>query len=277
MSDLTGEPDGGPEVPLPAAVRGDDPGQKLRLLSYNIQTGLSSAGYRQMFTGGWRHMVPHPERKENLDRIAHLLSDYDVVGLQEVDAGSLRSGFINQTEYIALNARFPFWYHQTNRRIGKLAQHSNGFLSKFRPTEIDDHKLPGAIPGRGALFVRFGGRSDSLVVVILHLALGRRARMRQLGYVSEVASDFRHVVIMGDMNCRSESPEIKALLKSTDLREPAHDLYTWPSWRPERNIDHILVSESLRVQRTQVLNHTFSDHLPIAMEVTLPRDMHLAG
>jgi len=277
MSNLTGEQDSGAKSPAAggAAGGGADPGQRLRLLSYNIQTGLSSAGYRQMLTGGWRHMLPHPERKENLDRIAQMLSDYDLVGLQEVDAGSLRSGFINQTEYIAHSARFPFWYHQTNRRIGKLAQHSNGFMSKFRPTEIDDHKLPGAIPGRGALCVRFGGRHDSLVVVILHLALGRRARMRQLGYVSEVASDFRHVVIMGDMNCRSDSPEIQALLRSTDLREPAHDLYTWPSWRPERNIDHILVSESLRVHRTLVLNHTFSDHLPIAMEVLLPEEMHL--
>lgn len=277
MANLIGETEPDARDSGGSVVGGGPAGQRLRLLSYNIQTGLSSAGYRQMLTGGWRHVLPHPERKENLDRIAQMLSDYDIVGLQEVDAGSLRSGFINQTEYIAHSARFPFWYHQTNRRIGKIAQHSNGFLSKFRPTEIDDHKLPGTIPGRGALFVRFGGRTDSLVVVILHLALGRRARMRQLGYVSEVASDFRHVVIMGDMNCRSDSPEIQALLKSTDLREPAHDLYTWPSWRPERNIDHILVSESLRVGRTQVLNHTFSDHLPIAMEVVLPEEMHLAA
>ncbi|MEJ2346237.1 MAG: endonuclease/exonuclease/phosphatase family protein [Gammaproteobacteria bacterium] len=260
-----------------AAHSGADPGQRLRLLSYNIQTGTTTGKYHQFVTQSWKQILPHAQRMVNLARIAQMATDYDLVGLQEVDAGSLRSGFINQTEYIAEKARFPFWYHQTNRRMGMLAQHSNGFLSKFRPTEIDDHKLPGAIPGRGALFVRFGGPKDSLVVVILHLALGRRSRMRQLAYVSEVARAYKHVIIMGDMNCRPDSPEIQALLRVGNLCEPARNLYTWPSWRPERNIDHILVSPSLQVERVGVLNHTFSDHLPITMDVILPTHVSLAG
>ena len=99
--------------------------------------------------------------------------------------------------------------------------------------------------------------------------------MRQLAYVSEVASDFKHVVVMGDMNCKPDSKEIQHLLKQSDLHEPGIDLYTWPSWRPQRSIDHILVSSSLRVDKTQVLNHTFSDHLPIAMEVTLPNTIKI--
>ena len=123
--------------------------------------------------------------------------------------------------------------------------------------------------------MRYGHGEESLVVVILHLALGKKGRMRQLDYVSEVASSFKHVVIMGDMNCRVDSIEIQMLLKKSGLVEPAHDLYTWPSWRPERNIDHILVSPTLRVEKTLVLNHTYSDHLPIAMEVTLPSSIRL--
>ncbi len=252
-------------------------GQRLRLLSYNIQTGTSTSRYRHYFTQSWRQVLPHSQRMVNLGRIAHMVSDYDIIGLQEVDAGSLRSGFINQTEYLAERAGFPFWYHQTNRRMGVIAQHSNGLLTRFRPTEIDDHKLPGAIPGRGALFVRFGSGADALVVVILHLALGRRSRKRQLDYVVEVSRHFPHVVVMGDFNCKADSPELRMLLSQGNLCEPAHDLYTWPSWRPERNIDHILVSPSLRVEKTHVLTHTFSDHLPIAMEVLLPDSVRLAG
>lgn len=250
-------------------------GRRLRLLSYNIQTGTTTTGYRQFLTQSWRHVLPHSQRIENLAHIANTISDYDVVGLQEVDAGSLRSGFINQTEYIASRAHFPFWFHQTNRKLGKIAQHSNGLLSKIKPSEISDHKLPGRMPGRGALFARFGHGADSLIVVILHLALGQKARMRQLAYVSEVASDFKHVVVMGDMNCLPESNEIRRLLENSDLHEPMADLYTWPSWRPQRNIDHILVSSSLRVDKTHVLTHTYSDHLPIAMEVTLPSQIKI--
>ncbi len=244
-------------------------GRRLRFLSYNIQTGTTTSSYRHFLTQSWRHVLPHSQRIENLTGIAHMVRDYDVVGLQEVDAGSLRSGFINQTEYLAARAHFPFWFHQTNRKFGKIAQHSNGLLSKIKPSEISDHKLPG-LPGRGALFARFGHGSESLVVVILHLALGQRARMRQLSYVAEVASDFKYVVVMGDMNCKPDSKELRQLTQHSDLHEPLEDLYTWPSWRPQRSIDHILVSSSLRVEKTQVLNHTFSDHLPISMEVTLP-------
>jgi endonuclease/exonuclease/phosphatase family metal-dependent hydrolase len=75
---------------------------------------------------------------------------------------------------------------------------------------------------------------------------------------------------MGDMNCLPDSKEIRQLLKHSDLHEPLEDLFTWPSWRPKRSIDHILVSSSLRVEKAIVLNHTYSDHLPISMEVTLP-------
>lgn len=248
-------------------------GRSLRLLSYNIQTGTSTNHYRQFLTGSWKQILPHSQRIENLGNIAHMASDYDIVGLQEVDAGSLRSGFINQIEYMAVRGQFPYWFHQTNRKLGKIAQHSNGLLSKVMPSEVADHKLPGILPGRGALFARFGHGSDSLVVVILHLALGKRARMRQLNYVAEVSSDFKHVIVMGDMNCKPDSAEIQALLKNSDLHEPAADLYTWPSWRPKRSIDHILVSSSLRVEKTAVLSHTYSDHLPISMELTLPNSI----
>jgi endonuclease/exonuclease/phosphatase family metal-dependent hydrolase len=247
--------------------------QRLRLLSYNIQTGIATRNYRDYFTHSWKHVLPYPQRQANLDRIANLVSDFDIVGLQEVDAGSLRSGFVNQTEYLALQAHFPYWYDQTNRNLGHIAQHSIGLLSRFRPAKITEAKLPGMIPGRGALIARYGFGADSLVLVILHLALGRRARLQQLDHISGLIRECRHVVVMGDLNCKSDSEEIGWLLARTDLREPTHGLHTFPSWRPRRNIDHILVSSSLEVENVAVLNHPLSDHLPIVMEVVLPPDV----
>ena len=244
--------------------------QRLRLLSYNIQAGISTSGYRHYLTNSWKHVLPCPKRLANLDRIAGLIGKFDIVGLQEVDGGSLRSGFINQTEYLAIEARFPYWHDQTNRNLGKFAQHSTGLLSRVRPTEVTEVKLPGMIPGRGALTVRYGHGDNALILVIAHLALGRRARFRQLECIAEIIGDYRHAIVMGDMNCSSESREIDWLVKRTALREPAHDMPTFPSWRPSRNLDQILVSPSLRVGRMDVLNYPFSDHLPIAMEVVLP-------
>ena len=111
--------------------------QKLRILSYNIQTGISSSKYHHYLTHSWKHVLPCAERIGNLDNIARLLSEYDVVGLQEVDAGSLRSGFINQTKYIAERGHFPYWHDQTNRNLGKIAYHSTGFLSRIKPASIN--------------------------------------------------------------------------------------------------------------------------------------------
>lgn len=247
----------------------------LRLLSYNIQGGIATSGYRHYVTHSWKHVLPDPERLCNLDRIARLVRDFDLVGLQEVDAGSLRSGFINQTEYLARRAHFPHWYDQTNRKLGMIAQHSIGTLSRLRPNEIVEHKLPGIIPGRGMLIVRFGDNEHGLFLFIVHFALGRRARLQQIRYVSELVCECHHVVLMGDLNCRSNSVEMELLLKNTRLREPTHGLHTFPSWRPYRNIDHILVSPSLQVKRVRALDYPFSDHLPIAMDVALPEDVQL--
>ncbi len=249
-------------------------GQRLRLVSYNIQTGVDTSRYRHYVTQSWKHVLPNARRFHNLDRIAKLIREYDLVGLQEVDGGSLRSGFVDQTKYLAAQAGFPYWHSQTTRKLGKFAQHSNGLLTRIQPQEICEYRLPG-LPGRGALLARFGPSDRSLVLITLHLALGKRARLRQLGYISELASHFTHVILMGDLNCQPESPEMKFLMDHTDLREPTESLATFPSWRPHRNIDHILVSPSLQVEELRVLNYPFSDHLPVAMEIVLPKELKL--
>jgi endonuclease/exonuclease/phosphatase family metal-dependent hydrolase len=265
------QPDGSTEPTSPVG----DTTRRLRLLSYNIQTGVATRRYRQYLTQSWKHVLPHPERFDNLDRIATLLEGYDIVGLQEVDGGSLRSGFVNQTEYLALAARYPYWRDQTNRDFGKLARHSLGVLSRLRPSSVKELRLPGIIPGRGTLWLRFGHGEHALHVLILHLALGRRARLQQFAHIAEHISGCRHVVIMGDFNCPSESLEMNWLLERTGLREPVHGLHTFPSWRPARNIDHILVSPTLEVRGIRVLNQPISDHLPIEMEIGLPDEVRL--
>ena len=265
-----------PVPPLHADVQaGGDTPRRLRVMSYNIQTGMHTRHFADYLFRSWQHLFPHASRPRNIDRISDLLTDFDLVGLQEVDAGSLRSGFVNQTEYLSDRAGFPYWADQTNRRIGRLARHSNGLLSRFRPLQVCEHRLPGMIPGRGALHLRFGGPEEDLDVILMHLSLGRRTRMSQLAFVAELIQDYRHAVVMGDLNCRGDSPELRHLLARTSLREPLAHLKTYPSWRPHRNIDHILVTESLAVEHAEVVDYPLSDHLPIMMELTLPESVKL--
>lgn len=251
--------------------------QRLKLASFNIQTGISTSCFRDYITGSWRHIWPSEKRLPNLTRIAHLLKPFDVVGLQEVDGGGARSHNIVQTQYLAEQAGFTYWYNQVNRRIGNLALHSNGLLSRIRPDFIHDYKLPG-LPGRGALLVRFGKQGkDALYLCVLHLALGRRSRLRQLAFVSELIHNLPYVVLMGDLNCEPKSPELNLLTGTTRLCDPVCEINTFPSWQPHRMLDHILVTPALKVRNVQVIHFTCSDHLPIAMEVELPDQLAIEG
>ncbi|MGY8828537.1 MAG: endonuclease/exonuclease/phosphatase family protein [Pseudomonadales bacterium] len=244
----------------------------LRLLSFNIQVGISTQRYHHYLTRSWQHLLPHAGRSGNLQRIGDLLGDFDLVALQEVDGGSLRSGYVNQVEHLAHLGAFPYWYQQLNRNLGRFAQHSNGVLSRLRPSLLEDHPLPGP-PGRGAMLLRIGEGPDAIAVVMMHLSLGARTRTRQLAYIRELLSDYRHMVLMGDMNTHANDLLLHSPLRDLGLVAPQIEA-TFPSWRPQRCLDHILLSPELPLERCEVLSQPISDHLPVAVQIRLPTSLN---
>jgi endonuclease/exonuclease/phosphatase family metal-dependent hydrolase len=253
-----------------AAAPPRDADLRLDLLSCNILAGGSVRRYRDYVTHGWKHVLPAGKRA-NLDGLARIIRDFDLVALQEADAGSLRSGFLNQTQYLAEAAGFPYWSHQPNRRVSRLATSSNGLLARRQPDEVLAYPLPGRIPGRGALWARFGADADALVVVIAHLSLGPKARARQIAFLAELIGQHPRAILMGDLNTSAKGRELDPLFARTSLTQPPESPATFPSWRPRRAIDHILVSASIEVERRWALAHPVSDHLPIAASVRLPK------
>jgi len=247
--------------------------QHLKLLSYNLQVGIDSHSYGDYLTQSWRHVLPDSKRNGNLCRVATWLSNYDIVALQEVDAGSLRSQFINQIAFLADRGGFPHYYQQQNRRVAGLAAHSNGMLSKFASSHAIHHKLPGRVPGRGALQVTFGSEDQQVLVLSVHLALSHRARCLQLEYIAEVVKHTPYFIIMGDMNCTTDlvSEEFKKL--GVNVQPSRQVTPTFPRWKPKHCFDQIWVSNSLNIVKTEVLNLGVSDHLPIAMEIEIPNQL----
>ena len=176
----------------PAAAR------RLRVLSANIQAGSSTRRYSDYVTRSWSHALPAGNKRGSLDAIAQLAGQHDIVGLQEADPGSLRSGFTNQTHYLAERAGFDYWTHQPNRNVARVAGSANGLLSRLEPVEVTDHSLPGRISGRGVLMARFGEGAEGLTVAVAHLSLGANSRRSQLAFIGELLSDHPHAVLMGD-------------------------------------------------------------------------------
>ncbi len=246
----------------------------LKLLTYNIQVGIETSRYRHYLTRAWRYALPFRSRHENLNRIAQMLRPYDLVALQETDAGSVRSNYVDQVAYLAKQAGFPYWHTRVNRRLGRWARHSMGLLSRYRPTEVSEVSLPSRIPGRGALIARFGEEADGLLVVVAHLSLDRRTQAQQMEFLGNLIGDHSHAILMGDLNCSWDNLRTHAALGG--LRGGPHPLLSYPSWRPTRSLDHILVTPGLDIQHTQVVSHVTSDHLPLAMDVALPHGLRLS-
>ncbi len=246
--------------------------RRLKLLSANIQAGSSTRRYSDYVTRSWSHALPAGNKRGSLDTIAQLAGEHDIVGLQEADPGSLRSGFTNQTHYLAERAGFDYWSHQPNRNVARVASSANGLLSRLEPVEVSDHSLPGRIKGRGVLLGRFGEGREGLTVAVAHLSLGANSRRSQLAFIAELLSDHPHAVLMGDFNCKADEPEMELLYRHTRLRPPDVCVPTFPSWRPQRAIDHILVSADLVAGPGKAVPAANSDHLALAVHIDVPED-----
>jgi len=259
-------------VPLPAAADEASGGRRrLRLLSFNAQVGIHSSRPHHYLTHSWKHVLPFGGRMSNLDRVARFISSFDVVGLQEMDAGSLRSNYVDLTAYLSERAGFPHAYTRVNRDLGTFAKHAMGLLTRMEPDRVAMHRLPGKIPGRGAIEARFGlANGEELVLYLVHLALGQRARRSQLDYIAERLAHEPHAVVMGDFNCHAESRELKQLVSRTGLQDPLPGPATYPSWDPRQVFDHILLTPDLSVSDMRVYDVRLSDHLPVGIEIELP-------
>lgn len=64
---------------------------------------------------------------------------------------------------------------------------------------------------------------------------------------------------------------MQVLYRRTRLQPPGVVIPTFPSWRPERAIDHILVSEGLHICKTEAVPAAFSDHLAVSMDLVIPQ------
>ncbi len=168
---------------------------------------------------------------------------------------------------------FPHFHQQQNRRVAGLAAHSNGLLSKFASTHAIHHKLPGRIPGRGALEVTFGSGDKQVLVLSVHLSLSHNARKLQLQYIAELVKDIPYFIIMGDMNCPSDKVSDEFSKLGIKVKQGRKQHPTFPRWNPKHCFDQIWVSDNLKIIKSEVLDLGVSDHLPVAMEIELPDDL----
>ena len=122
------------------------------------------------------------------------------------------------------------------------------------------------------LLARYGDGKEGLTVAVAHLSLGTGSRLSQLDFISDLLADHPNAVLMGDFNCMADRPEMRVLYHKTRLQPPSCLVPTFPSWGPDRAIDHILISDNLKMLDTRAVPAAHSDHLAVEMEVEVPAD-----
>lgn len=239
----------------------------MRLLLYNLRYGTGIGQFQFPWSGYFRNTA------RNFSRISRFVQshDPDIVGLIEVDAGSFRSNRRNQAETLAETlghyhiyelkyARRSAWL-----RIPILNKQVNALITRETIKTRRFHYFE-----RGVKRLVIELEIDGLTIFLVHLALTFRARYDQLLNLYSLVKPLNGPCILaGDFNLFLGDKEIRLFLEATGLRSAnMHNLATFPSWRPWRQLDFILHSPDIEISRFEVPHVRFSDHLPLVCDFT---------
>ncbi|MEV0283814.1 MULTISPECIES: endonuclease/exonuclease/phosphatase family protein [unclassified Kribbella] len=244
----------------------DRPGRPLTVATYNIHHGAGIDGVL------------------DLERIAVLLekTGADVIGLQEVDRHwSERSNWVDQPAWFAQRLKMHYGY-AANLDLPPLnpgeprRQYGTAILSKYPIKDFTNTLLP-MYPGqeqRGLAVATVKVRGAELRFANTHLTHNNNAeRLEQAQKVVEVLGASKQpTMLVGDLNARPDTPEIKTLTALLNDTWPAVGTgpgYTSPAENPTARIDYLLHSTQLRPTKASVPVSPASDHLPVVASYTL--------
>jgi endonuclease/exonuclease/phosphatase family metal-dependent hydrolase len=212
----------------------------------------------------------------NLANIINFIksADPDVVGLIEVDIGSMRSGRINQAEAIADTLghfsayECKYGEESVNQLIPILRKQGNAFLAAPRITGERFHYFDQGIK---KLIIEL--ELDEVAIFLVHLSLKYRHRHFQLRHLYElVKTSSKPVIVAGDFNTFWGENEIFLFMKAAGLRSAnVASNPTYPSRSPRMELDFILYGENIEVTNFEIPDVGYSDHLPLICDFNIVR------
>lgn len=208
---------------------------------------------------------------KNLEKIIGFLRQLepDLVGLVEVDQGSYRMRGKNQAELLA-DALGHYHSHSIKyaerslwRHVPVVKKQGNAFLARDRIRNETFHFFK---HGMKRLVIEL--ELDHVVVYLVHLALGGKARHRQLSALYDLVKKAdKPCVVAGDFNALWGEREIDLFLAASGLQNAnIRSLPTYPSKNPHRSLDFILYSDKIKLRDFYVPQVPFSDHLPLVVD-----------
>ncbi|WP_346536062.1 endonuclease/exonuclease/phosphatase family protein [Micromonospora sp. DPT] len=234
----------------------EGPPATVRVAAYNIRMGFGIEG------------------RFDPDALARAVGRADVVVLSEVDRGWLLNGGHDTLDLLAERLDMPYVFAPAADPLW-----GDAVLSRWPLAAARTRRLPavGAPTGAQALGVTVDlGADVRLAVVATHLqptpgqepvVQARAVASFALGYAAG-----RPLVVAGDMNTEPGAPGFAEFTRAglLDALAAARPLPTSPADDPREQIDHVLVSPGLTGADVVAPRGTASDHLPVAVTLTLP-------
>ncbi len=250
---------------------GVDTMPKVRLLLYNIRyaTGTGPAFHLPLPGAGYLRSNP-----QVLAEITAFIKrqDPDVVGLIEVDTGSIRTGMINQAEFIARSlghySTFECKYgvSSLNQLVPIVRKQANAFLAAPRVRGERFHYFDTGIK---RLIIEL--ELDDIAIFLVHVSLKYRHRQYQLRSLYDlVRKTSKPVIVAGDFNTYWGDNELYLFMQAAGLTNAnARGLPSYPSRSPRKELDFILHSAQIEVTRFEMPGIQLSDHLPLICDFTI--------
>ena len=230
------------------------------------------------------HRCVGTDRRLDVDRVAAVIAalNPDIVALQELDVGRARTGGVDQAHRIAEQLEMKCHFHAALKVEEEL--YGDAILTAYPERLIQVGPLPGhpriaQLEPRGALWVEVFIDGRTVQIVNTHLGLVPREQQIQAEDLAGL-SWMEHPqcqdpsILLGDFNATATSVVYRTL---TQRLKPARRLSpkssptsTFPSQLPVLRIDHLFVSEGIRVLDVfapfDPLTRVASDHLPLVMD-----------
>jgi len=198
--------------------------------------------------------------------------DADVVGLIEVDTGSIRSRNINQAEKIAadlgMNTSYETKYgaRSLNQMLPIVRKQGNAFMAAPR---VHGERFHYFDTGIKRLIIEL--EMDDFAIFLVHLSLKYRHRHLQLRRLYDLIQETKKpVVVAGDFNTFWGENEIYLFMKAAGLTSANTDsIPTYPSRSPRKELDFVLYQDGVNVTGFEVPDVRLSDHLPLVCDFEL--------
>ena len=245
----------------------------MRLLVYNIRYGVGNGTASPVPLPGARYLFAEAAE---LKRITDFIGshDPDVVGLIEVDTGSMRSGRVNQAEMIAEALGHYSCYASkygeasVNQMLPIVRKQANAFLAAPR---VHGERFHYFEKGIKKLIIEL--ELDDVAIFLVHLSLKYRHRQQQLRNLYElIERSPKPVIVAGDFNTLWGEDEIFLFMKAARLRNANIDsLPSYPTRSPRLELDFILHSEEIEITHFEIPRVPYSDHLPLICDFEVTR------